>query len=98
MMVIAITMAAMIQPAAIHRPPKMIHSRFRRTEMGDIPGVILASFSATMTLTPSLAGQLRGVDCLTGFSSISLPCFSTKAFALFASIESSHGSCTSSLT
>src|SRR5215472_13499051 len=42
--------------------------------------------------------QLRVVEGLTGFSNMSLPCFSTKAFALLASIESSQGSCTSSLT
>src|SRR6476659_9229225 len=41
MMVIAITTAAIIQPAAIHRPPKMIHSRFRSTEMADIPGTLV---------------------------------------------------------
>lgn len=35
---------------------------------------------------------------LTGFSNIILPCFSTKAFTLLASSESSQGSCTSSLT
>jgi hypothetical protein len=51
MMVIAITTAAMIQPANIHRPPKMIHSRFKNRDMGDIPGVILASFSTTIALT-----------------------------------------------
>src|SRR5262249_14836036 len=44
------------------------------------------------------ACQLRVVEGLTGFSNMSLPCFSTKAFALLASIESSQGSCTSSLT
>jgi hypothetical protein len=42
--------------------------------------------------------QLRVVDGLTGFSNMSFPCFSTKTFALLASIESSQGSCTSSLT
>jgi hypothetical protein len=51
MMVIAMTTAAIIQPTAIHRPPKMTHSRFSSTEMGDIPGVFLASFSATMAFT-----------------------------------------------
>jgi hypothetical protein len=50
-LVIAITTAAIIQPAAIHKPPKMIHSRFRSTEMGDILGLLLASFSATMGFT-----------------------------------------------
>ena len=50
-MVIAMIIAAIIQPAAIHRPPKMIHSRFRRTDMGDIPGVILISFNATIAFT-----------------------------------------------
>ena len=44
---------------------------------------------------PSYSLPLEG---LAGFSSISFPCFSTKAFAFFASSESSHGSCTSSLT
>ncbi len=42
--------------------------------------------------------QLGELEGFTGFSSISFPCFSTKAFALLASIESSQGSCTSSLT
>src|SRR6266511_3522444 len=42
--------------------------------------------------------QFRVVDGLTGFSSMSLPCFSTKAFALLASSESTQGSCTLSLT
>src|SRR6266508_3457591 len=36
--------------------------------------------------------QLRVVDGLTGFSNMSFPCFSTKAFVLLASIESSQGS------
>src|SRR5262245_23955267 len=44
------------------------------------------------------ACQLGVVEGFTGFSNMSLPCFSTKAFALLASIESSQGSCTSSLT
>jgi hypothetical protein len=44
------------------------------------------------------ACQLRVVEGLTAFSSMSLPCFSPKAFALLASIESSQGSCTLSLT
>jgi hypothetical protein len=39
--------------------------------------------------------QLRVLEGLIGFSSISFPCFSTKAFALLASIESTQGSCTS---
>jgi hypothetical protein len=42
--------------------------------------------------------QLRELEGLTGFSNISFPCFSTKAFALLASIESNQGSCTLSLT
>ena len=91
-MVIAITTAAIIHPAAIHRPPKMIHSRFKSTEMGDIPCVILASFSMTMARPKSC--QLRVVEGLLGFSNMSLPCFSTNAFALLASSESNHGSCT----
>ena len=51
MMVIAMTTAAIIQPAAIHRPPNTIHSRFRSKETGDITRVVLASFKATMALT-----------------------------------------------
>jgi hypothetical protein len=35
-MVIAMTMAAIIQPIAIHRPPNTIHRRLRRKEVGDI--------------------------------------------------------------
>jgi hypothetical protein len=70
---------------------------FRSTEIRDIPGVILASFSVAIALTQSIACQFR-VEGLTGFSNISFPCFSTKAFALLASIESSQGSRTSSLT
>jgi hypothetical protein len=41
--------------------------------------------------------QLFVLDGLTGFSSMSLPCFD-EGFALDANIESSHGSCASSLT
>ena len=41
--------------------------------------------------------QVRELEGLTGFSNISFPCFSTKAFALLASIESNQGSCTLSL-
>src|SRR6476619_738235 len=61
MMVIAITTAAIIQPAAIHRPPKMIHSRFRSTEMADIPGRLLASFSAIMALPLRYLASTNGV-------------------------------------
>jgi hypothetical protein len=35
-MVIAMTMTAIIQPTAIHRPPNTIHRRLRRKEVGDI--------------------------------------------------------------
>ena len=97
MMVIAMTTAAIIQATAIHRPPNTIHKIFGSKETGDIPGLRLCSFSATMA-HPSTACQFRLLDGLTGFSSMSLPCFSTNAFALFARIESSQGSCTSSLT
>jgi hypothetical protein len=34
-MVIAMTMVAIIQPTAIHRPPNSIHRRLRRKEVGD---------------------------------------------------------------
>jgi hypothetical protein len=54
MMVIAMTTAAIIQPAAIHRPPKTIHRRFSSKDSGDIAGV-LASCKAIMALTPSTA-------------------------------------------
>ena len=35
-MVIAMTMAAIIQPIAIHRPPNTIHNRLSRKEVEDI--------------------------------------------------------------
>jgi hypothetical protein len=50
-MVIAMTTAAIIQPAAIHRPPNTIQNRLRSKETGDITGVVLASFKTTMAFT-----------------------------------------------
>jgi hypothetical protein len=50
-MVMAMMRAAIIQPAAIHRPPNTIHNRFRSKERGDMTCVVLASFKATMALT-----------------------------------------------
>ena len=88
MMVIAMTTPAIIQPAAIHRPPNTIHIRLRSKETGDITRMVLASFKATMAFT--LARQLR--EGLTGFSNMSVPCFSTKALALLASSDSNQGS------
>ena len=35
-MVIAITIPAITQPTAIHRPPKMTHNRFSTSDMGDM--------------------------------------------------------------
>ena len=36
MMVIAITIPAITQPKAIHRPPKMIHNRFSTRDRADM--------------------------------------------------------------
>src|SRR5215831_10050768 len=60
MMVIAITTAAITQPTAIHRPPQTIHSRFRSTDMGDIPGVPRDSFSISGIHPASLSASRSG--------------------------------------
>src|SRR5258708_18634832 len=46
MMVIAMMMAAMSQPTAIHQPPKMTHRTLRRRLTGDMSGVLAAASAA----------------------------------------------------
>ena len=47
MMVIAMITAAIIQPAAIHRPPKTIQSTLSSSERGDMPKPLKIGFWAT---------------------------------------------------
>src|SRR5260221_1705574 len=46
MMVIAMMMAAMSQPTAIHQPPKMTHRTLRRRLTGDMSGFLAAASAA----------------------------------------------------
>src|ERR1700686_4849735 len=54
MMVIAITSAAISQPAAIHRPPQAIHNRLSKSAKIDIAGL-----RGSMTMPPSVVVATR---------------------------------------
>src|SRR5215470_5924807 len=85
-MVIAMIIAAIIQPAAIHRPPKINPQQVQKDGYGGYPRRDPHLIQRNHRIHPLTACQLRVVEGLTGFSSMSLPCFSTKVFALWANI------------